>query len=635
MKPVQPSGLPCSLAALLLAALPACGIDWVASDGDFGNPGNWSDGNLPTSGTPVNIANSGTATIELPGAYTIGPLILGNHAGDGSILHSGGVLTTGRMIIGGDDSSNGTGNGHYIITNGTLRSAVDDIWIGSKGGTGTLELSGNAFVSSAGWVVVGRDGASGHLKLSGTSTLEVKSGNLPVGCNSNGFTSTLDVEDSARIDAAGEIWVGWIGNNTNEGIMTMKDHASVSTRNGFVLGREGAKGAVDLSGQSTLNAGGYLVCGANPGGHGELILRDEAHVHANKQVWLGYLGGSGTITVEGGCLSAHASVADDPSGAGIAFHNNGALVLNGGQVSTPGFIKKTGTASLTFNGGTLRATGINTSGGFFANFANEELRIGHDGLLFDTKGFAVEVQQSLTGDGPLTKQGTGSLSLKGSIGHSGNTVVETGTLTLELPILSDSHSVSVSGPSSHLKLPHGQVDRIARLIIDGIVQPAGLYKAPGASGPGTETPVIEGSGSLEVRFGPGQVIFSEWIADHQPAYSFEEDSDGDGLKNGLEHVFGSDPNNFNPAPRMITLATGIAILEHPLAASLAADVSYSHEWSKDLIHWHRSDESDTDGTRVIITPITSGSGIQAQYQLVSGSAMQLFGRVVAHQLTTP
>lgn len=619
----------------LLLAIPSKAADWTGALGDFGNAANWSGATVPPSGTAVNISNGGTARIELPAAYTIGHLMLGNHAGTGSVLHSGGVLNTGRIIIGGDDSSNGSGVGNYTITDGTLRSTANEIWIGSKGGQGTLDLSGNAYVSSASWVVIGRDGASGHLKLSGTSQLELKSGNFPVGCNSNGFTSTLEMEGSSRVTAADEIWVGWIGNNTNLGLMTLNDHATVSTGNGFVLGREGAKGVAELSAHSSLNVGGYLVCGANPGGRGELTLRDDAHVHANKQVWLGYLGSSGRITIEGGCLSGHATINDDPSGAGIAFHHDGALVLNGGQVSTPGFIKKAGTASITFNGGTLRATGTTSSGGFFVNFADTDLRIFHGGLPFDTKGFEIQVHQALTGDGPLIKRGAGSLRLKGNTGHRGSTAIEHGKLILEAPILSDAHSVSISGTNSLLGLLHGQTDRIARLVIDGTIQPAGSYKAPGASDIGTELSQLEGDGTLEVRFGPVQMIFNDWILSESPAHGFEEDSDGDGLKNGLEHVFGSDPNSFTPTPQMTTQSSGIAIMRHPLSPSIAADVTYSHEWSKDLLHWHRSGESDMDGTIVTITPQPSNLSVNAQYQIVSGSSAQLFGRVVALQLTTP
>lgn len=627
-----------SLAVLGLCTvfgMAAHAAEWVSTDGDFGTGTNWAEGIVPDAASAANITNAGTARMDVPAAFTIGALTVGGHAGQGSIEQSAGCLNAMRCIIGGDDSGGGSGQGSYRITGGTFRSLADEIWIGSKGGQGSLEISGDSLVSSASWVVVGRDGASGHLALSGNGQLEVLAGNLAVGCNSNGHHSTMEVRDFARVSVTEELWAGWLGNNTSQGSLAISGHASVSTGNSLVIGREGAEGFVDVSGSASLNSGGYLICGADAGGKGRLVIRDEAHVHAAKQVWIGHGGASGSITLTGGCLTGHAAPAEDPSGAGIAFRHDGLLTLAGGRLSTPGFIKMGGAALLVFDGGLLRATGTTTSGGFFVNFTDDELWIGPAGLKFDTKALTIEVEQSLGGVGPLAKQGAGTLQMIGARGHNGDTEIEEGQVEFSWPILSDSHRVVIAAVTGRIALDHGQIDRVAKLVIAGVVMPPGRYEAAGNPGDGLEIPQLEGTGTLEVRFGPGDLTFAEWISSHAPASGFDADEDDDGLPNGVEQVLGTDPNAYSPQPAFRRDQDGRSFLTHSLAPVIAADAAYHYEWSPDLHAWHRGGVTDADGLRVDIDPLLADSGAEVRYQIISGSAPKLFGRVVATLDTTP
>ena len=618
-----------ALAGNAFIQLPAHAAEWVGATGDFAVSTNWSGGAVPSAET-VNILNGGSANIISPGSFAIGALMLGGHAGQGFIAQSGGCLTTQRIIIGGDDANGGSGTGSYTITDGALYSLANEIWIGSKGGDGSLELAGNSLVSSASWIVVGRDGASGHLGLADCSTLEVKSSNLPVGCNSNGFTSTMDVRDSARVSVAGEIWIGWLGNHGNRGIMTVTDKGLVSSGGGLVIGRDGAHGTMFATGNGVINAGGYLMCGADPGGLGELTLSGEAHVHAGKQVWLGYNGASGRIVMNGGCLTGHSFPSADPTGAGIAFGTNSELIINGGEVSSPGFHKTSGQATVTFNGGSIHATGTPSAGGFFVNFGEDDLRMEAGGLDFDTEDQSVEINQSIKGSGKLVKLGTGSLVLKGLSGHAGDTEIDGGRLTLQAMDLSDFHTLRIDGSNARLRLEHGRADRIARLVINGVVQTAGIYQPVGSSGSGFQTDRIEGNGSLLAHYGPEDLLFSDWAASHPGASAFNEDADGDGLPNGIEHVLGMDPNASTGHPMRLSRENPqTLVLHHPLTGNLAADVTRNYEWSRDLTSWHRSGETDSSGLTVdIVETITSDA---AEVRFISAADMpdQLFVRLTA------
>lgn len=615
--------------ALAFVKFPIHAAEWVGAAGDFSVPANWAGGAVPGAET-VNILNGGSANILTPGSFEIGALMLGGHAGQGGIIQSGGCLTTQRIILGGDDANGGTGTGSYTITDGALYSLANEIWIGSKGGEGSLELAGNSLVSSASWIVVGRDGASGHLGLSDTSMLEVKSSNLPVGCNSNGFTSTMAVRDSARISVAGEIWVGWLGNHSNHGIMTVTDKGLVSTGAGLVIGRNGARGTLVATGNGVINASGYLMCGADPGGLGELTLSDDAHVHAGKPVWLGYNGAAGRIVVNGGCLTAHALPSADPTGAGIAFGSDGELVLNGGEVSSPGFHKTSAHAVVTFNGGLIRATGTPSAGGFFVNFGDDDLRIAGGGLKFDTEDLTVQINQPLKGAGRLFKLGTGSLLLNGPSGHTGDTEIDEGSLILQSMDLSDFHTLRIHGSNARLRMEHGRVDRIARLVIDGAIQPAGIYQPAGSSGSGFPTDRLEGNGSLMAQYGPDDFLFSDWGDAHPEAAAFNEDHDGDGLPNGIEHVLGSDPNAPGAHPmRLIRVDSKTLALHHPLTPGMAADVARGYEWSRDLTDWHRGGESDSSGLTVNISEVVAGDAAEARFASASNMPDQLFVRLTA------
>lgn len=99
-----------------------------------------------------------------------------------------------------------------------------------------------------------------------------------------------------------------------------------------------------------------------------------------------------------------------------------------------------------------------------------------------------------------------------------------------------------------------------------------------------------------VQLTPGEAsTFADWIAGYPGVGSmtgFEEDADGDGLANGLENFFGTDPSVMSPGLFGCSPASGGLSFHHYENASAATDGMASYEWSTDLTTWWADGASD-------------------------------------------
>ena len=130
--------------------------------------------------------------------------------------------------------------------------------------------------------------------------------------------------------------------------------------------------------------------------------------------------GDGTLTINGG------TVETTDSSQNLAFANGastqGTINLNGGTLETTPIVKGSGTASIVFGGGTLKAkkTGTLIPSGV-------TVTVGEGGGTIDNGGYATTIAATLSGTGGMTFKGNGKTTLDGDATYSGQTYVTAGT----------------------------------------------------------------------------------------------------------------------------------------------------------------------------------------------------------------
>jgi uncharacterized sulfatase len=92
-------------------------------------------------------------------------------------------------------------------------------------------------------------------------------------------------------------------------------------------------------------------------------------------------------------------------------------------------------------------------------------------------------------------------------------------------------------------------------------------------------------------YSPEPNNYDSWIGDSAlgvaPASrGFSLDLDGDGLSNGIEAWFGTDPRASNPG--LVELATNglTTTFSHPRNPQVPIDLTGTYEWSTDMVSWH-------------------------------------------------
>ena len=181
----------------------------------------------------------------------------------------------------------------------------------------------------------------------------------------------------------------------------------------------------------------------------------------------------------------------------------------------------------------------------------------------------------LTGTGSVVKSGTGTLTLTGANSYTGSTTVSAGTLMLSQATLGNSSTVSVAS-GAVLDLPHGEVDVVGSLVLNGAAQAEGTYDAGNSGGR------ITGSGSIQVGGSSGG--FADFM-DQYPGLSAADkeadaDPDQDGLRNLIEYALdGLNPTSANSLP---SLSNGTLSFAKRAVAVSNNDVSYAIEASSTL-----------------------------------------------------
>ncbi len=370
-----------------------------------------------TSSTPSSVTVDGAGSL-----WTTPFLNVGSSSGSGTLTIShGGKVSSGVGYLGGGYGGTTANNVTVDGTGSTWTISSDvpylssDLFVGDSGEC-TLTISNGGQVSDkngfAGY------NSMGSATVDGADSLWTNSGNLAVGSYAGG-TVTIShggkVSDqngyvgsggpgSATVDGAGSLWTNsgdfYVGNAYGDCTVAISNGGRVSDQNGYVGYYSQARVTVTGSGSSWTNSNALYVGGTPDGGS------------------------TGTLSIsDGGMVTSPVTYLANKTGGQATVNLNPGGILATGQV-----IAGDGTATLNFDGGTLRATAASTD--FLSNFSAGGVTIGSGGATIDNNGYAITVNSALSGTGGITSTGAGTLTLTGSNTYTGGTLVSAGTLAV-------------------------------------------------------------------------------------------------------------------------------------------------------------------------------------------------------------
>ena len=435
---------------------------WTVSTLDFSNAAGTTIPNVRVcnglaEGARVTFTGGaafGTLSVGYNGSYTtypgyltlVGAYSLTSHLNLGASAQSGYLyLGSGSSInqTGGDiqvgNGSTADGSGEFVVAGGTV-TAKNALKIAQNANTvGTASFSDGAVVSVSNAAIGNGNYGDGTLTLSGENTAFTSSGEIKIGVNTqskgrvrvNGGTITTQrgYQVAAGNSATGTVEV--VGGrlvaatDANAYINLPHDGASGSAVGTLLVGGTGEVETKLLHVGALANAEGYMT--VNGGS-----------VNVTKYLRVGgkYQGGTIDSTAKGTYLQT----AGEVTAVAIEIGSGGAtgvMTLEGGTLTVPALVKGSGSGTVNFNGGTLKASAA--SGDFISSGLVCDVQAG--GLVIDT-AYAITVQNALTGVGTITKRGTGTLTFTVNPTcavkiEEGNVVFAAGTMTGKVTVGAD------------------------------------------------------------------------------------------------------------------------------------------------------------------------------------------------------
>ena len=404
---------------LSLAALPSISRadgNWTgATDKNYDNIGNW--GSNPTGGSAFVDTNYNFPVID---GYT-NTTIIPNDCRIAALQAGAEGPHTGRIDV-------RSGLLQYVFwgfvgdwTNNATLNIADTT---TPGGTFTgFGLGSGSFVSqnAAGNnnLMIGLYYSTGVLNMNTTGHLDAQY--VRVSPNGQGGTTGTFNLDNGTVNASADFEVGsdYWGINTATGRLNMSG-GSINAGGTFRTG--GAGTGITTQTGGTINATGYFVCGQDSGSVGTHNISGGS-INCPGIAQIGQTG-TGTLNLTNGTVTVGNYLQLGTSAGGV-----GTVNLVGGTLSVSNIQTGAGSGTFNFNGGTLLIPGSSTTN-FWVNRSACVANVQAGGANIDTAGYDVTLGQNLSGTGPMTKLGLGTLTLSGANTYSGTITINNGTLAL-------------------------------------------------------------------------------------------------------------------------------------------------------------------------------------------------------------
>ena len=128
--------------------------------------------------------------------------------------------------------------------------------------------------------------------------------------------------------------------------------------------------------------------------------------------------------------------------------------------------------------------------------------------------------------------------------------------------------------------------------------------------------------------------FASWMAGYPsvpPALAgFDQDADGDGIENGVENFFGTNPSTGSAGLVGGATSSNTFVFTHPQNATPASGVTAVYRWSKDLATFRNGGQSD-GGTTVNFSTVTAAGNTTVTATITGTPTAKLFVDVQANQ----
>ncbi|WP_312364580.1 beta strand repeat-containing protein, partial [Ensifer sp.] len=463
---------------------------------DFIQPTNTTVWNVISGTGSVSKSGAGTLTLTGANSYSGGTSLLGGQLAVANDINLG-ALSGGLVFNGGTLATTGTftsaravtlsGTGIFDVTSGTTLGLSDTIsGTGGlmKNGAGTLLLSGANTYSGGTTVndgILRKDGVNGlpggaftvnggvldlgGFLMQGTTSLSGTGGTIDSGPG----LVILSIDQSTTTSFDGNFVGDFAITKTGSGSLTLN-----GVVDGIGTGINLSSGTLVLNGANTYGGGS----GSTEFGDANLVVGNDAALSTSRVAVNGVnsnLSSNRTVTLANtfdvnrdanlrvsgaNDLSLTGNIGETGSGPGgaVVKSGTGALTLEGTNSYSGGTVLSGGRLSvssdnnlgaasgeLTFNGGTLAATGTFNSA--------RAVTLNGTGIFDVTAGATLGLTHTMTGTGGLVKNGTGTLSLSGANTYSGGTTVNAGVLKKDGASALPQGSFTVNGGVLDLGMP--------------------------------------------------------------------------------------------------------------------------------------------------------------------------------------
>lgn len=574
-------------------------------DNTSGAPISFAGGLLMNSGSPTF---TGTREMTFAGASNIGSGVTRTITVTGGTLTLAGVLGESTLATSGSLAKAGAGT--LVLSNANTYTGLTSVNAGILrlgnatalgGSTINAEVTTTAASTSAS-VVAAQKLSVGQLvtgpnvpantkitAISGT-TLTLSQAATGTGTTPATFEGMTDINSGGTLDLNGQTihepftgldgaGAGGIGALINSDTANPAQLANDVTNIGsFTIGGDGdltASRFIGTSGSRTLTKIGAGTVTTHGSSHNNLVawvIESGAVVLANSSGF----GADRGVTINGGTLQLAGANAN-------LINNDQSFTVNGGVFDLNG--KSEAVASVGGTGGTIRNTAA-TAGTLF---------VGGGPGGSSSASFAGAIEDG-TGTLGLTKEGSGTQTLTGTLAYTGDTTVSGGTLSINSASLNNAATVAIAN-GAVLDLTHGAIDDVAALKFNNVTQAAGTYNSSNSGG------YITGSGSIRVA----AAGYSGWATTNAASKAANLDHDNDGTANGVEY-FMNAAAGFTANPVLVngsvTWPNGGNI------PSTAYGTQFIVQTSSDLVAWTNvpSNDPNLDNSIGSVTFTLTGTG---------------------------